>query len=121
MSMKRVVAALAAGLLVACGTAALAFRERGRGHGSDDAAEHGVAAAAPAEAAAPADKAKALFEAKCSICHPTSRALAQRKDEAGWTATVKRMQQSNGCPITDGEAAEIAAYLTRIRGVQKGP
>lgn len=68
------------------------------------------------EAPDPQPKAKALFESKCSSCHPVSRPLGKNKDEAGWTATVKRMQQVNGCPITDEEAKEIIAYLTRIRG-----
>jgi cytochrome c5 len=60
--------------------------------------------------------AKALFESKCSICHPVSRPLGKTKDRKGWTATVTRMQQGNGCPITDEEAGVIIGYLTKIRG-----
>lgn len=64
-------------------------------------------------------KGKALFESKCSACHDTGRALGQTKDRAGWTATVKRMQQVNGCRITDQEAIDIIDYLVKVRG--KGP
>ncbi len=60
--------------------------------------------------------AKALFESKCSICHPVSRPLGKTKDRAGWTATVTRMKNGNGCPITDAEAGVIIDYLTNIRG-----
>jgi len=60
--------------------------------------------------------AKALFEAKCSLCHPLSRPLGKTKDRKGWTATVTRMKKVNGCPITDEEARAIIDYLTNIRG-----
>jgi cytochrome c5 len=61
-------------------------------------------------------EARALFESKCSICHPVSRPLGKTKDRAGWTTTVTRMQKVNGCPITDEEAGVIIDYLTKIRG-----
>lgn len=61
-------------------------------------------------------EAKALFESKCSICHPVSRPLGKTKDKAGWTTTVTRMKNGNGCPITDAEAGVIIDYLTKIRG-----
>ncbi|MCL5966557.1 MAG: hypothetical protein M1550_05030 [Deltaproteobacteria bacterium] len=101
MLKRGITAVLAAGLLL-LGGAAVSAAEKGGG-----------------KANGPADKAKALFEKKCSICHPTSRALGRNKNAAGWTATVKRMQKVNGCPITDEEAKEIAAYLTRIRGEKR--
>jgi len=59
---------------------------------------------------------KALFEAKCSICHPLSRPLGETRDRAGWTADVTRMQKVNGCPITDEEAKAIVDYLVSVRG-----
>lgn len=61
-------------------------------------------------------EARALFESKCSICHPVSRPLGKTKDKTGWTATVTRMKNVNGCPITDEEAGVIIGYLTKIRG-----
>ncbi len=67
-------------------------------------------------AEAPADPAKELFEAKCSICHPLSRPLGEHQDRAEWTKDVTRMQKVNGCPITDEEAKVIIDYLVKIRG-----
>jgi cytochrome c5 len=65
----------------------------------------------------PADgKAKALFEAKCAMCHPLSRSLDLKKDRDGWTATVTKMKKVNGCPITDDEAKAIVDYLVKVRG-----
>lgn len=116
---------IAAVLFVSAAAAspALGGADEGAGMGRqvNGGAERAGAAVAAAgqEAALADDGAKALFEAKCSTCHPTSRPLGKTKDEAGWTATVKRMQQVNGCPITDEEAARIIAYLTRIRGHRK--
>lgn len=60
---------------------------------------------------------KTLFEAKCSVCHGLDRSLGKTKDSDGWTATVKRMQQVNRCPITDAEAQEIIDHLVKIRGL----
>ena len=70
-----------------------------------------------AAAQAPGD-AKALFEAKCSICHPISRPLGKTKDRQGWTETVTRMQKGNGCPISDAEAKQIIDYLVAERGLK---
>jgi mono/diheme cytochrome c family protein len=64
-------------------------------------------------------KAKALFEAKCAACHALSRPLEKNKDRDGWTKTVTRMQQVNGCPISDAEAKEIVDYLVAVRGPAK--
>lgn len=61
-------------------------------------------------------EAGALFESKCSICHELGRPLGKNRDRQGWTATVTRMKQVNGCPITDEEARAIIDYLTAIRG-----
>lgn len=66
----------------------------------------------------PAGKGKALFEEKCVICHDLNRALSQKKNKKGWTTTVKRMKDVNGCPITDQEAGQIIQYLTTVRGAK---
>ncbi len=68
----------------------------------------------PAETTAGAGK--ALFETKCSICHPLGRVLARTQDRARWTADVTRMRTVNGCPITDEEAKAIVDYLVSVRG-----
>ncbi len=69
-----------------------------------------------AAADASGGKGQALFEEKCSVCHDLDRSLSRTKSRSGWTAIVKRMQQVNGCPITDKEAAEIINYLVKVRG-----
>ncbi len=96
--------------------------------GADDAVEHErhrgdprsvpvpPAAADAGQAQAGDSQAKALFEGKCSICHPLSRPLGRNMDRAGWTETVTRMQKVNGCPITDREAKTIIDYLAAVRG-----
>jgi cytochrome c5 len=78
-----------------------------------------LAASEPGKTAKGGDKAKALFEAKCSNCHPLSRSLTANKDKEGWAASVKRMRETNGCQLTDKEAKEIVEYLAKIRGPQK--
>jgi len=90
--------------------------------GADDVTEgghrgehHRGVAAAPA-ADVKGGKGKALFEEKCAVCHDLDRSLSRTKSRSGWTATVKRMRQVNGCPITDKEAVEIINYLTKVRG-----
>src|SRR4030067_391128 len=55
-------------------------------------------------------EARALFESKCSVCHPVRRPLGTNKDRAGWTATVTRMQKGNGCPLTDTGARWVTEY-----------
>lgn len=96
-----------------------------RGRGSDDVYEYrdndhhggrtGVDTAPAAASPADAD-AKALFEAKCSICHELSRPLSRNRERKWWVETVTRMQKVNGCPITDEEAGIIIDYLARLRG-----
>jgi len=70
---------------------------------------------APAGGAADAE-AKALFEAKCSACHPLSRPLGRNRERKWWVETVTRMQKVHGCDITDGEAQTIIDFLAKIRG-----
>ncbi|GAB4259563.1 MAG: hypothetical protein Kow0092_07860 [Deferrisomatales bacterium] len=71
-------------------------------------------AAAPDEEAL--EKARGLFEAKCSLCHSIERPKRKRKTKEGWTRTVMRMKNRNGCPVTDEEAATIIDYLTAHHG-----
>jgi len=88
--------------------------ERGKGAPAPQG-EHPPGPAVPSTGGGDPE-ARALFESKCSICHPVSRPLGKTKDKAGWTATVTRMKNGNGCPITDEEAGVIIGYLTKIRG-----
>jgi cytochrome c5 len=58
---------------------------------------------------------KALFEAKCTMCHAASRALSTSKDKAGWQSTVERMK-GKGAQVSAEEAAAIADYLAKEAG-----
>lgn len=58
---------------------------------------------------------KNVFEAKCSACHGTDRPLGKNKSAADWLATVQRMSGKKPGHPTDGEVANIAAYLSLVR------
>ena len=60
-----------------------------------------------------------LFESKCSLCHSIDRPKSKKKSKAGWEATVMRMKNKNGCPITDEEAKMIIDYLDEEYGKQE--
>ena len=60
--------------------------------------------------------AQALFEKRCSMCHPTDRPLSKTKSGEEWRQTVMRMQARAGGRISDQEAEIIIKYLTEIRG-----
>lgn len=75
-----------------------------------------AAAQAPAARAFDLEKARAVFEAKCSLCHVLDRPLKKNKDRAGWDKTVARMKGYAGDRITDADAAAIVEYLARTRG-----
>jgi len=74
-----------------------------------------AAAAAPSLAAEKADPAKALFESKCSACHPSDRPKSKKKDKAEWEQTVQRMKK-NGAKLTDDEVKAIVEYLAKTYG-----
>jgi mono/diheme cytochrome c family protein len=65
-----------------------------------------------------ADKAdpKALFEGRCSMCHPLSRPLEKKKTAAEWRETVMRMKGLAGGKISDAEAETIIKYLSETKG-----
>ena len=60
--------------------------------------------------------AEALFENRCSMCHPTSKPLSMSKSGEEWRQTVMRMKARAGDRISDEEAETIIKYLTEIRG-----
>ena len=60
--------------------------------------------------------AKALFENRCSLCHPTNKPLSMSKSGEEWRQTVMRMKARAGDRISDEEAETIIKYLTEIRG-----
>ena len=57
-----------------------------------------------------------LFEKKCSICHSIDRPKSKKKSKEKWEATVMRMKNNNGCPITDEETKMIIDYLAEEYG-----
>jgi cytochrome c5 len=60
--------------------------------------------------------AKAVFEKRCSLCHPTSRPLGKTKSSEEWEKTVMRMKGYAGDRISDKDAKIITEYLAEIRG-----
>ena len=77
----------------------------------------------PSVAPEPADPAlkpaKAVFEAKCSLCHGISRPLGKNKTPEGWSETAKRMQQKAPDKISDADVKAIVAYLNAVQGPKK--
>ncbi len=124
MNNKRFGAVLVTAFLLAAASSFAVEPTRLARRGADDVSEshgrehHGGRGGVETAPAGTLDdvKAKALFEAKCSICHPLSRPLGKNKTRKGWTEDVTRMQKVNGCPITDEEARVIIDYLVTIRG-----
>ena len=56
-------------------------------------------------------QAKALFEKKCSQCHPLERILKTQKGDDWWRATVKRMSEMPGADISGDDTAHIMQYI----------
>ena len=80
-------------------------------------------ASGPTAAPEPTDPAlkpaKAVFEAKCSLCHGINRALGKNKTPVGWSETVTRMQKKVPDKISDADVKAIVAYLNAVQGPQK--
>jgi len=51
-----------------------------------------------------------LFVKTCSKCHEIERVLSQRQDQAGWEATISKMQ-GYGLQADDTDLKRIIAYL----------
>lgn len=85
----------------------------------------GIAAcvSGPTVAPEPADPAlkpaKAVFEAKCSLCHSIGRPLGKNKTPGEWRETVTRMQKMAGDKISEADARAILAYLNAVQGPKK--
>lgn len=54
---------------------------------------------------------KALFEAKCSVCHSVDKPKSKKKSKEEWQSTVLRMKAKPKASISDEEAAKIIDYL----------
>ena len=77
-------------------------------------------ASGPKVAPEPADPAlkpaKAVFEAKCSLCHGIDRPLGKNKTLEKWSKTVSRMQKKAPDKISDDDVNAILAYLNAVQG-----
>jgi mono/diheme cytochrome c family protein len=80
-------------------------------------------ASGPTVAPEPADPAlkpaKAVFEARCSLCHGIDRPLGKNKTPAEWSETVARMQKKAPDKISDPDVKAIVAYLNAVQGPKK--
>ncbi len=81
------------------------------------AAPAAPAATAPAAPeAAPLADGKTLFEAKCSVCHGTDRAISRTETKERWASIVKEMQGRKDGWISDAEASKIVDFLAAEHG-----
>jgi mono/diheme cytochrome c family protein len=62
------------------------------------------------------DPNKALFEKKCSTCHSADKPKALKKTPQEWQATVMRMKNVRGAPMSNEEAQVITSYLSATYG-----
>jgi len=75
-----------------------------------------AAPAAAAPTAGGAAEGKALFEQKCSVCHPLDRATARKEMKEKWASIVKDMQGKKADWISDPDAAKIVDFLAAEHG-----
>ena len=76
------------------------------------------AAAANSADAGKAEAGKAIFEAKCLLCHEADLTEQQRLSRAGWTREVEKMVRW-GATVTDAEKEPLVDYLTNRYGPRK--
>ena len=83
----------------------------------------GACASGPTVGPEPADPAlkpaKAVFEAKCSLCHSIGRPLGKNKTPEEWSETVTRMQKKVPDKISDADVKAILTYLNAVQGPKK--
>ena len=88
------------------------------GCSKQEAPKPAAPAAAPVTAApaAPAADGKALFEAKCSVCHGLDRVTVRKEKKEKWASIVKEMQGKKAGWISDAEALKIVDSLSAELG-----
>jgi mono/diheme cytochrome c family protein len=69
-----------------------------------------------APAAAPAADGRALFEAKCGVCHGLDRTTVRKETKEKWASIVKEMQGKKADWIPDADAAKIVEFLASQYG-----
>lgn len=74
--------------------------------------------AAAQTAAAGGERGKAIFEAKCLICHESDLSEQQRLSRAGWTREVEKMIRW-GADVSEAEKEPLIDYLASRYGPRK--
>ena len=74
------------------------------------------AAPPPAPAVSLVEEGKALFEAKCSVCHGLDRSTARTETKEQWAMIIKDMQGKKANWISDDEAGKILEFLAATHG-----
>ncbi len=59
------------------------------------------------------DKAKRLFEKRCSSCHGLNRIKSAQKNPDEWKTTVERMKGKKNSNISDEDSKVITEYLSK--------
>jgi cytochrome c5 len=72
-------------------------------------------ATAPARAKASVDAGRAIFEAKCLVCHEADLTAQQRLSRPGWTREVEKMIRW-GADVSDAEKGPLVDYLAQTYG-----
>jgi len=57
----------------------------------------------------------ALIQSQCTKCHDIQRVESAKHDEAGWRATIARMQ-GKGAQVTAAQVTAIATFLANGGG-----
>ena len=61
-----------------------------------------------------------LVTAQCIICHSLDYISIQpRMNRAAWTATVTKMKEKYGAPITTEHMEKLVAYLVKAYGAER--
>ena len=103
----------AAGLLAAPAVAAVSM-DRAQPAAAQSGPSDAPSAAASDNTAA---KGKQVFQETCGACHDLAVSTGQTKSRDDWQATVSRME-NEGAPITDEQAAQVVAYLSKNFGAR---
>ena len=65
------------------------------------------------------DAQRAVFEAKCGLCHPLAKPLSERRSAEQWAATVERMAGKSPDLMTGSDVRTISAYLAEVQGLSR--
>lgn len=95
-------------LIVLVANQVIGLREQVRGLTQVLATKHDLGALRPA-------RLTEALETRCTTCHSERRFAGEHGDEAGLSATIRRMQQKAGASISPREVERIHASLTLLQ------